>query len=153
MTASKSAWSKKQIRDLFEPRAMGDGDLAVYTPEEREFIFRLGLQYGRGLMKSRTAKNYLEQAEAFRRKFEIIGIFRGLPERLRKRPTGERTKDAVLNRLKEIGISSSVRTLMRDYHDLGGAKFLRDAKPFAPGEDTSSPLQAYHRQMPSKATS
>lgn len=153
MTAAKLPRSKKQIRDVFAPRAMGDGDPAVYTPQEREIIFRLGLQYGRGLMKSRKTANYREQAEAFRRKFEIILIFRGLPDRLRKRPSGQATKDAVLDRLEEIGIRSSERTLMRDYRELGGTKWLRDVKPFEAEEDKFSPFQEYQRQKPNKATS
>jgi hypothetical protein len=149
----KSARSKKQFRDIFAPRAIGDGDPAVYTPQEREIIFRLGLLYGRGLMKSRTTTNYREQAEAFRRKFEIISIFRGLPDRLRKRPSGQATKDAVLDRLEEIGIRSSERTLMRDYRELGGTKWLRDGKPFEAEEDKSSPLQEFQSQKLNKATS
>jgi hypothetical protein len=153
MTEPKSPRSKKKISDVFALRAIGDGDPNVYTPEEREIIFRFGLQYGRGLLKAREAANFSEQAEAFLRKTEIAQIFRELPEHLRKRPSGQKTKDAVLSRLKKIGITSSERTLMRDYEALGGAKVLRSAKPFAPGEDRSSPLQAHHRQKPNKPKS
>jgi hypothetical protein len=127
---------------------MGDGDLIVYTPEERELIFKLGLKYGRGLLKARSTNVF---AEAFRYKIEIIYIFRGLPERLRKRPTGQATKDAVLDRLKAIGIDCSERTLLRYYKALGGAKFLREVKPFAPGEDRTSPLEAYRRPKPKRS--
>ena len=79
-------------------------------------------------MKGRKAANCNEQAEAFRRKLEILGIFRGLPERLRKQPSGEATKDAVLNRLKEIGIMSSERTLD------AGLPRLRRSEIFTRGE-------------------
>jgi len=153
MTASKSPRSKKQIRDVFAPRAIGDGDPDMYTPQDREIIFRLGLQYGRGLMKGREVANYAEKAEAFRRKFEIVQIFRGLSEHLRKRPSGQKTKDAILKRLDQIGITCSERTLVRDYEALGGAKVLRGVLPFAPGDDRSSPLQMYQRQKPKKSTS
>jgi len=152
MTASKSR-SKKQIRDIFAPRPMGDGDPEVYTREELKVIIQYGLQYGRGLMKGREIANYPEQAEAFRRKFEIVQIFRGLPEGLRKRPSAQKTKDAVLVGLEQIGITSSERTLMRDYKALGGVNFFRGVKPFTPGEDRSSPLQAYRQRKSNKSTS
>jgi hypothetical protein len=151
MTASKPPRFDKKLRNALTPRAMGDGDLIVYTPEERQLIFRMGLHFGRGLLKAREATSGLEQAEVFRRKFEIIQIFRGLPERLRERPTGKATKDAVLQRLEKIGITCSERTLLRDYAELGGAKILRGVKPFAPGEDQTSPLEAYRRPKPNKS--
>jgi hypothetical protein len=151
MTASKAPKFNKKLRNALTPRAMGDGDLIVYTPEERQLIFSLGLHYGRGLLKAREVANGSEQAEVFRRKIEIIQIFRGLPEHLRKRPTGQTTKNKVLERLEEIGITSSERTLLRDYAALGGAKFLRRVKPFAPGEDQTSPLAAYRRPKPNKS--
>jgi hypothetical protein len=151
MTASKPSRSNKKLRDALTPRAMGDGDLVVYTPEERDLIFKLGLKYGRGLLKARQSASGSEYTEAFRYKIEIIQIFRGLPEHLRKRPTGQATKNAVLDRLKKIGITCSERTLLRYYKALGGAKFLRGAKPFSPGEDRTSPLEAYRRPKPNKA--
>jgi hypothetical protein len=153
MTASKLPLSKKQIRDLFAERAMGDGDPAVYTPEELKVLVKYGLQYLRGVVKGRHTTAAHKDAEAFMRKFEIIRIFRELPDHLRKRPSGEATMDKVRNRLKEIGIAFSKRTLMRDYRELGGTKRLRDVKPFQPEEDKSSPLQEYHRRKPNKATS
>lgn len=148
MRASKAARFNKKLRDALTPRAMGDGDLIVYTPDERQLIFSMGLRYGRGLLQAREVVSGLEQAEVFRRKVEIIQIFRGLPEHLRKRPTGQATKDAVLQRLEKIGITCSERTLLRDYADLGGVKILRGVKPFAAGEDQTSPLAAYRGQKP-----
>ena len=124
----------------------------MYTREQLKRLIQYGLQYGRGLMKGRKSANSSEQAEAFRRKCEIIWIFRGLPEHLRKRPSGQTTKNAVLNRLEEIGITINERTLMRDYKALGGAEFLRGAKPFAPGENRSSPFEVDRRQKLNKST-
>jgi hypothetical protein len=144
MTKSRRRRPNKQTRGPFAPRAIEAPE--AYSCEERDIIFSRGLQYGRALKEARQATNDGEKAEAFRRKVEIIQIFRDLPDRLRKRPTGEATQDAVLNRLEQIGIRISERTLMRDYAALGGAKFLRGVKPFAPGEDRSSPLQAYRQQ-------
>jgi hypothetical protein len=112
----------------------------MYSREQLKVLIQYGLQYGRGLMKGRLSTANKEQAEAFRRRCEIIQIFRGLPEHLRKRPAGEATKVAVLERLEKIGFTIDGRTLMRDYRALGGAGFLRDAKPFEPGEDRSSPF-------------
>jgi hypothetical protein len=151
MTSSKLPRPNKELRGALSPRGIGDGDPEVYTREQLKVLIRYGLQYGRGLIKGREGANYLEQAEAFRRKIEIIQIFRGLPEHLRKRPSAQHTKDEVLYGLEQIGIVSSERTLMRDYKALGGAKFLRGVKPFAPGEDKSSPLEAYRRQKPKKS--
>jgi hypothetical protein len=145
MTTSKTPALKK-LRDACAPRAMGDGNPNVYTLQEREIIFRAGLRYGRGLMKARVATNGFEKLEAFRRKFEINQIFRGLDERLRRRPYSRWTTDEVLDRLAQIGIKISERTLMRDYKALGGAKFLRGMTPFAPGENRSSPLARYRRK-------
>lgn len=144
--ATKSVRSAKQKRDVFAHRAIEHPD--AYTPEELEILVHYGLQFGRGLMKNRETANFGEQAEAFRRRFEIITIFKRLPERLRKRPCGETTIDAVLDRLKENGITISEMTLLRDYRHLGGAKVLRSAKPFAPKEDQTSALQAYRGQRP-----
>jgi hypothetical protein len=149
MTASKLPKPKKQTRNVFAPRAIGDGDPTVYTPQEREIIFRLGLHYGRGLMKSRKTTNYREQAEAFRRKYEIISIFRGLPEIYRIRPCSQATMYKVRDGLEKIGIAASERALMRDYRELGGAKWLRGVKPFAPEEDASSPFLAVTAKAPS----
>ncbi len=140
MAPSKLRRSKKQIHDLLTPRIMHDDDPAVYTPEERKVLIEYGLKYLRGVMKGRRVVAFHEDAEAFRRKVEIIHILRGLAENLRKRPTGQETKDAVHARLECIGIKCSDRTLARDYRALGGAKTLRSVKPFAPGEDTSYPF-------------
>jgi hypothetical protein len=74
----------------------------------------------------------------------------GLPERLRRRPNSQATKEAVLNRLEKIKITCSERTLMRDYRELGGAKWLRGVKPFSPGEDSSSPFLAVTVKTPRK---
>jgi hypothetical protein len=145
MTASKTLLLNKKFRDALQPRAIGDGDLRMYTPEEIDIIFKLGLSYGRGLQKARQSANNGEYAEAFRCKVEIIQIFRELPEHLRKRPTGQATKDTVLAHLEAIGITCSERTLLGHYRALGGVNFLRGVKPFAPGEDRTSPLEAYRR--------
>lgn len=138
MTASKLRWTNTELADALSPRVIGDGYPEVYTPEQLNVLIQVGLRYGRGLMKARAATAAQEQAEAFRRRSEIVWIFRGLSDQLRKRPSGQATKDAVLNRLETLGIKIDERTLMRDYKALGGAKFLRDALPFAPGEDMSS---------------
>jgi hypothetical protein len=140
MTASKSARLIKQNANIFAPRAIGEGDPEVYTREELKLLIEYGLQYGRGLRKGRNAANFVEQVEAFRRRCLIIWIFRGLPENFRKRPSGHATKNAVLDRLEKNGISITERTLMRDFKALGGAKFLRGARPFARGEDQSFPM-------------
>jgi len=150
MTVSKSRKSNANIRTALAPEAIED-DLAVYTPQELELLVRFGLKYRRGLMKGRMAANWIEQAEAFRRRFETIQIFRGLPQRLRNRPTGQTTKDKVLRGLESIGIIASERTLMRDYKVLGEVTFLRGVKPFAEGEDRSSPLEKYQQPKPNRS--
>jgi hypothetical protein len=127
------------VQSALAPRVVGDGDPAFYTPEELQELVQLGLQYGRGLQMAAVATANREQAEAFRRRSEIIWIFRGLPSHLRKRPSGQTTKDAVRERLQQIGIRCSERTLARDYKALGKADFLRAAVPFGPEED-GSPL-------------
>lgn len=140
MTSSKLPRSKKELLgNALAPRVI-EGDPEVYTREEQKVLIEYGLRYARGLVRGRLTTNNKEQAEAFRRRFEIITIFRRLPERLRKRPTGEATKVAVLERLEKIGFTIDGRTLMRDYKALGGAEFLRGAKPFEPEEDMSSPF-------------
>ena len=140
MTASKTSRSRKAIKKAFAPRAIGDGDPAVYTSEELRAFIEYGKKHHHGLVKGGKIVAAQDGVEAFRRRIEIIHIFRGLPERLRNRPTGQTTKDAVLMRLERIGISCSERTLARDYDAVGGTKALRAVKPFAPGEDTSSPF-------------
>ena len=124
----------------FAPRAIGDGEPEVYTREELKTMIDCAKQYHRGLQKARQSKHWLEQADQFRRRSEIINIFRGLPGHLRRRPTGQATKDAVRARLKNAGLKCSEATLNRDYKELGGATFLKDAVPFEPDEDRSSPL-------------
>jgi len=109
------------------------------TSGEREALAQLGLKYRRGLMDARLATANLEHAEAFRRRCEIIWIFRGLSDQYRHHPFGQNTKNEVLRRLAKIGISCSERTLSRDYAAVGGARALRNVKLFAPGEDRSSP--------------
>ena len=138
MTASKTSRSRKAIEEAFAPRAIGDGDPAVYTAEELRAFIEYAKKHHHGLVKG--GKIAHDGAEAFRRRIEIIHIFRGLPDRLRNRPTGQTTKDVVLMRLERIGISCSERTLARDYDAVGGTKALRAVKPFAPAEDTSSPF-------------
>lgn len=136
--------------DVFELGAIGDGDPEAYTPEELKFLVQYALQCGRSARKGRRAIAAQDDAEAFRRKVEIIHIFRGLPRHLRNRPTGEQTKHAVLMRLGNIGIEASERTLTRDYRAIGGAKFLRTVKPFDPGENTSMPFLTIATQAPSR---
>ena len=131
----------QQLRDLCAERAIGDGDPSVYTEDELKVLVHYGLHYLRGLLQGRGARGNYQGAEAFRRKYEIIGIFRGLPDRLKKRPSGTATIDAVLSRLEEKGITCSERTLMRDISALGGAAFLARAKPYEPEEDRSSPFK------------
>lgn len=133
------AMFKKHLDSALADRVIGEGDPEVYTRNELKALIQLGLRYGRGLMKARPAVAAHEHAEAFRRKYEIIQIFRAFPEHYRNRPHGRTTKNAVLHRLSQIGIQCSERTLLRDYKELGGAKFLRRVKPFEPEEDRSSP--------------
>jgi hypothetical protein len=140
MTASKTSRSRKAIEKAFAPRAIGDDDPAMYTSEELRALIKYAKKHRHGLVKGGQIVADHDAAEAFRRRVEIIHIFRGLPERLRNLPTGQTTKDAVLLSLERIGISCSERTLARDYKAIGGTKALRAAKPFAPGEDTSSPV-------------
>jgi hypothetical protein len=140
MTGSKTSRSQKTIKEALAPRAIGDGDPAVYSYEELRAIIAYAKKHHHGLVNGGKIVAAQDGAEAFRRRVEIIHIFRGLPERLRNRPTGQATKDGVLMRLERIGISCSERTLARDYDAVGGTKALRAAKPFAPGEDTSSPF-------------
>jgi hypothetical protein len=138
MTASKTSRSRTTIEKAFAPRAIGDGDPAVYTSEELRALIEYAKKHQHGLVKGGKIVAAHDAAEAFRRRIEIIYIFRGLPERLRNRPTGRTTKDAVLMGLERIGISCSERTLARDYDAVGGTKALRAVEPFALGEDTSS---------------
>jgi hypothetical protein len=142
MRSSKSPRLKKVIQDAIRPRAIGDGDPEVYNPDELKVLVRYGSQYLRGVSRGRLITAAQEQAEIFRRRFEVIRIFRRLPDRLRKRPYSQATKKAVLDQLEQLKITCSERTLMRDFRDLGGAKKLRDVKPFARGEDASSPFLA-----------
>ena len=140
MTASKTSRSRKAIEGAFAPRAIGDGDppciplknsgLSLNTAKSittawlraaRLSLLRMAQKHFAGGSKSSTYSG-------------------GLPERLRNRPTGQTTKDAILVKLERIGISCSERTLARDYDAIGGTKALRAVKPFAPGEDTSSPF-------------
>jgi hypothetical protein len=139
MPGPKSASRNRDIRDLFAPRAI-EGDPEVYTPEELRELIHYALQHRRGRVRGRDALAAQQKAEEFRRKYEIVRIFRGLPERLRKRPSGQTTKDAILRGLKDAGVPCSERTLMRDYRELGGAEWLRAAVPPLPGEDMSSPF-------------
>jgi hypothetical protein len=150
MTVSKSRRSNANIRNAFASEAIED-DPARYTPQEREQLVRFGLKYRDGLMKGREVVHWTEQAEAFRRRFEIVQIFRGLPQHLRNQPSGQTTKNKVLSSLKNIGIVASQRTLMRDYKCLGGANFLRGVKPFGEGEDRSSPLEEFRRKKFSRS--
>jgi len=140
MTASKTSRSRNTIKGAFGPRAIGDGDPAVYTSEELRALIKYAKRHRDGIAKGGERVAAHGRAEAFRRRIEIIHILRGLPERLRSRPTGQTTKDAVLKRLENIGITCSERTLARDYCAIGGTKALRTAKPLAPEEDTSSPF-------------
>lgn len=146
MTASKAPLPKQSLRDALGPRVITEPE--AYTRDELKALIHAGRRYGRGLMKARLATGAVEQAEAFRRKCEIIWIFRGLPEHQRRRPHGQTTKDEVLHRLEQIGIRVSERTLLRDYAALGGAEFLRGAKPFTEGEDRSSPCPTGPARQP-----
>lgn len=145
MTFSKSP-NAKLSNDFL--RATNKG--AAYTPQELETIVVYGLSYIGGLKKSREVIHCTEQAEAFRRKIEIIQIFRELPEHLRERPCGQTTKTAILDRLHKRGLTCSERTLMRDYRSLGGANWLRLAKPLAPEEDPSTAFEDMVRKPLSK---
>jgi hypothetical protein len=87
--------------------------------------------------RGKRSQEAIVGCESFRRRIETAHIFRGLPQHLREHPTGGATMKAVLDRLKEIGIKCSERTLLRDYKKIGGANELRNAKPFEPGEDRS----------------
>ena len=140
MTASKTSRSRKAIEEAFAPRAIGDGDPAVYTSEELRAFIEYAKKHHHGLVKGGKIVAAHDGAEAFRRRIEIIHIFRGLPERLRNRPTGQTTKDVVLGGSNGLESRCSERTLARDYDAVGGTKALRAVKPFAPGEDTSSPF-------------
>lgn len=92
MSIRKSArLKKKTVSDVFAVRAIGDGDPDMYTPEELKLLVQYALQYGRGTRQGRRAVAFSEEAEAFRRRVEIIHIFRGLPRDLRNRPTGQST--------------------------------------------------------------
>ncbi len=140
MPIRKSARRKKPIPDVFSVRAIGDGDPDVYSPEELKFLVQYALQYGRATRQARRAVAFSEEAEAFRRRLAIINMFRELPAHLRNKPTGQATKDAVRNRLKNIGIKVSERTLARDYRVLGGAISLRSVKPLELGKDAPWPF-------------
>jgi hypothetical protein len=115
-------------------------DLAQCTPEELLALARDGLKYRRGLKSARSKQANYEQAEAFRRRLEMNWMFRSLSEADRKHPAKLGTVLEIRDRLSKIGIKASERTILRDYRALGGAKALRSAKPFAPGEDSSSPF-------------
>lgn len=136
MTASKLARSKKKIGDILATHERTGG----YTPKERETLIQYALQHGGNLIRARRKIAAQEQAEAFRRRLETIWIFRGLPEIYRKKPCSQATTYKVRNKLEKIGITVSERTLMRDYRAIGGAKLLRNVKPFAADEDASSPF-------------
>jgi hypothetical protein len=118
----------------------------MYTSEELRALIKYAKKHRHGRVKGGQSVAWHDAAEAFRRRIEIIYIFRGLPERLRNRPTGQKTKDTVLMRLERIGISCSERTLARDYNAMGGTKALRAVIPFEPGEDTSSPFPPVSRK-------
>jgi hypothetical protein len=115
---------------------------AAYTREELELLLYYGVRYLRGLQGGAERTTAQASAEEFRRRFELIRIFRGLPGHLRERPHGRTTVDKVLEQLEAIKIPASERTLKRDYKALGGAEWLRGVRPFAKGEDRTSPLQA-----------
>lgn len=134
------SWPPKLIARALSPRALEIPE--AYTPEELELLVYYGLSYLRGLQEGRGRTAEQASAEEFRRRFELIRIFRGLRDHLRQRPSGRSTIDKVLEELEVLGIAASERTIMRDYKALGGARRLRNVRPFAEGEDRSSPLQA-----------
>jgi hypothetical protein len=137
--ATPKKWPPKLVARAMAPRALDAPEF--YTPEELEILIHYGRSYFRGLRKGSESTADRDSAEEFRRKFELVWIFRDLPDRLRRHPFGRTTVQKVLEKLEAIGIETSERTLMRDYQALGGARWLRDVKPFARGEDRSSPLQ------------
>ena len=111
MPTCKTPGSQKAIETAFKPRANGDGDPAVYSPEEVRALIGYAKKHRHSLVKGGKSAAAHDAAEASRRQIEIIYIFRGLPERLRNRPTGQATKDAVLMSLARTGIRCSERTL------------------------------------------
>jgi hypothetical protein len=127
------ASGRKRSDKLFAPRAIED--IAAFTRDELHALAAHGLRHGRSLAASRQARADKEEAEAFRRRLAVVWIFKGLSEQLRKSPAGGAAKRAVLKRLRGLGIACSNATLARDYRYLGGAKWLREIKPFAPDED------------------
>jgi hypothetical protein len=148
MAALKSRRLSGILVSALATRAIGDGEPEAYTREQNKILIQLGKRYGRGLLKARLATALKQDAEAFRRRIEIIQIFRSFSQNFRNHPCGQNTKDRVIDRLQEIGIRVSETTLSRDYQALGGARALRDTKPFAEGEDRSSPFEEFRRSKP-----
>jgi hypothetical protein len=132
--------TKQQLAKALTPRAIGDGDPEAYSYDELRLLIALGLKHGRGLLAAGQIAASQEAAEAFRRRCVIIWILRSLPDRHRSRPCGQTTKNKVRSLLRQMGIPCSERTLARDYKAVGGAKALRNVKPFEPGEDRITPF-------------
>lgn len=136
MKPSKTAGGQ-HLANACAERAIGAGDPEVYTWEELKTLIEAGLAYNSGLLCGRASARAREQAMAFRRRFEIIQLFKGFPDKFRERPCGESTKTAVIEGLAKRGIRCSERTLTRDYKILGGHDFLRKTAPFRQDEDRS----------------
>jgi hypothetical protein len=112
-----------------EPEAISKDEIRVLG----EYAYRCYQQATKGKCKQEA----IAGAEAFRRRIEMVHIFRGLPQHLREHPTGLGTIKAIQTRLQELGLRCSERTLLRDFKKIGGAAQLRKTKPFEPGEDRS----------------
>ena len=79
MTVSKPPKLTEALRSALAPRVI-EGCPELYSLDELQALIQLGLQYGRGLLKARSATTDCEHAEEFRRRMEIIYIFRGFSE-------------------------------------------------------------------------
>jgi hypothetical protein len=129
---------KGRSTDLFAERAIEEPE--AYSDDELRTLVTYALKRGRQAKSGKRKSEAKAGAEIFRRRLEIVWIFRGLAQRLREHPTGAETIKAVLKRLTKIGIDCSERTLLRDFAALGGSDWLSTLKPFEPDEDPSSPL-------------
>jgi hypothetical protein len=116
-------------------RAMNDPQML--SEDEIRMLGQYAQRCHRQATAGKSRQIAIAGAETFRHKIETIQIFRGLEQRLREHPTGAATIKAVQIRLKELGITCSERTLMRDFREMGGATQLRKTKPFEPNDDRS----------------
>ena len=132
--------------EWLEQLPVSDGEPDMYPPEIVRAVFQVGLRHLRGVHRGRSVQAAIEAAEQFRRRVEINHIFRFLPPRLRRHPTGATTIDKVLEMLQAIGIKCEVATVKRDYKVLGGARALRSILPASGSEEHKSLLDDGERR-------